>query len=129
MELRTLQDWTVRPILRTAPGVDDVTSWGGFEKQYQVLIDPDRLVKYDLGFKAVIDAIAANNRQVGGQYVNLGAEQYLVRGLGLVANTTDIGNIVVDRAQGNADLRARRRRSEGGAGAALRRGDARTARR
>jgi len=100
MELRTLQDWTVRPILRTAPGVDDVTSWGGHEKQYQVLIDPDRLVKYDLGFKAVIDAIAANNRQVGGQYVNLGPEQYLVRGLGLVANAADIGSIMVAEREG-----------------------------
>lgn len=100
MELRTLQDWSVRPILRTASGVDDVTSWGGFEKQFQVVIDPDKLVKYSLGFKAVVDALAANNRQVGGQYVNLGPEQYLVRGLGLVANTTDIANIVVAERQG-----------------------------
>ncbi|MET0218431.1 MAG: CusA/CzcA family heavy metal efflux RND transporter [Burkholderiales bacterium] len=100
MDLRTLQDWTVRPLLRTAPGVDDVTSWGGDEKQYQVLVDPRRIIKYDLTFKSVMDALAANNRQVGGQYVNLGKEQYLVRGLGLVANTRDIGGIVVAERNG-----------------------------
>jgi cobalt-zinc-cadmium resistance protein CzcA len=95
MELRTLHDWTVRPILRTAAGVDDVTTWGGFEKQFQVQIDPRRLVKYGLGIKDVMERIAANNRQVGGQYINLGAEQYLVRGLGLLADAADIESIVV----------------------------------
>ncbi|MDT3736786.1 MAG: CusA/CzcA family heavy metal efflux RND transporter [Denitratisoma sp.] len=100
MDLRTLHDWNVRLMLRTAPGVDDVTTWGGFEKQYQVQINPQKLIKYGLSFKSVMEALAANNRQVGGQYVNLGQEQYLVRGLGLVANTTDIGNIVVAEREG-----------------------------
>lgn len=100
MELRTLQDWNVRLILRTAPGVDDVISWGGKEKQYQVLINPQRLIKYGLSFKEVMGALAANNRQVGGQYVNLGQEQYLVRGLGLVANSQEIGSIVVAERSG-----------------------------
>jgi cobalt-zinc-cadmium resistance protein CzcA len=100
MDLRTLHDWSVRLMLRTAPGVDDVTTWGGQEKQYQVLIHPQKLIKYGLSFKSVMEALAANNRQVGGQYVNLGREQYLVRGLGLVANTTDIGNIVVAAHEG-----------------------------
>jgi len=95
MDLRTLQDWNVRLMLRTAPGVDDVTSWGGHEKQYQVLIDPAKLIKYGITFRAVMEALAANNRQVGGQFVNLGQEQFLVRGLGLVANAEDIGGIVV----------------------------------
>lgn len=95
MDLRTLQDWTVRILLRTAPGVDDVTSWGGFEKQYQVLIDPRRLIKYGLGFKDVIEALEANNRQVGGEYIDRGKEQFLVRGLGLVSNTDDIANVVI----------------------------------
>ena len=95
MDLRTLQDWTVRLLLRTAPGVDDVTSWGGFEKQYQVLIEPHKLIKYSLGFKDVMEAIEANNKQVGGQYIDSGKEQYLVRGLGLVSNTADIANIVI----------------------------------
>lgn len=100
MDLRTLQDWTVRLILRTAPGVDDVMSWGGQERQYQVQIDPQKLIKYDLGYKDIMETIEANNRQVGGQYIDQGPEQYLVRGLGLVKGETDIGNIVVKVSDG-----------------------------
>jgi cobalt-zinc-cadmium resistance protein CzcA len=100
MDLRTLHDWTVRLALRTAPGIDDVTSWGGHEKQFQVLIDPTRLVQYGLSFKEVMEALVANNRQVGGQFVNVGAEQYLVRGLGLVRDTQDIGAVVVATREG-----------------------------
>jgi cobalt-zinc-cadmium resistance protein CzcA len=100
MDLRTLQDWTVRLILRTAPGVDDVTTWGGHEKQYQVQIDPRKLVKYGISFKEVMERLAANNKQVGGQYLNVGVEQYLVRGLGLVSNAADIGTIVVAERNG-----------------------------
>ncbi len=95
MDLRTLQDWNVRLILRTAPGVDDVMSWGGQERQFQVVMDPLSLIKYDLTFTDVMQVIEANNRQVGGQYINIGAEQYLVRGLGLVENEHDIGDMVV----------------------------------
>lgn len=101
MDLRTMHDWTVRLILRTAPGVDDVVSWGGQEKQYQVQIDPRNLIKYGLTFKQVMEALAANNKQVGGQYINMGSEQYLVRGLGLVTDTTDIGSIVVAERNGS----------------------------
>jgi cobalt-zinc-cadmium resistance protein CzcA len=101
MDLRTLQDWNVRLLLRTAAGVDDVTSWGGDEKQFQVLIQPQKLIKYGISFKTVMEALAANNRQVGGQYVNLGREQYLVRGLGLVAGTRDIGNVVITQREGS----------------------------
>ncbi|GMT39504.1 MAG: cytochrome-c peroxidase [bacterium] len=100
MDLRTLQDWTVRLILRTAPGVDDVISWGGQERQFQVVIDPLHLIKYGLSYKDVIGVIQANNRQVGGQYINLGPEQYLVRGLGLVSGERDIGNIMVKVVNG-----------------------------
>ncbi|MBK8358738.1 MAG: efflux RND transporter permease subunit [Comamonadaceae bacterium] len=88
MDLRTLQDWNVRLLLRTAAGVDDVTSWGRRrEKQYQVLIQPHKLIKYGISFKTVMEALAANNPGGRGQYVNLGREQYTVRGLGLVAGT------------------------------------------
>ena len=100
MDLRTLHDWTVRLILRTAPGVDDVVSWGGHEKQFQVQIDPNRLLKYGLTFKEVMERLAANNKQVGGQYLNIGVEQYLVRGQGLVSNSADIGAIVVAERNG-----------------------------
>jgi len=95
MDLRTLQDWTVRLILRTAPGVDDVISWGGQEQQYQVVLDPLRLIEYDVTFTEVMEVVEANNRLVGGQYIDVGSEQYLVRGLGLVNNENDLGQIVV----------------------------------
>ncbi|HEX2617654.1 MAG TPA: efflux RND transporter permease subunit, partial [Flavobacteriales bacterium] len=100
MDLRTLQDWTVRLVLRTAAGVDDVTSWGGQEKQYQVRVDPIRLIAHKLGFKDLIQALEANNAQVGGNFIDVGREQYLVRGLGLVKNARDIGNIVLRTEDG-----------------------------
>jgi len=95
MDLRTIQDWNVRLMLRTASGVDDVMSWGGQELQYQVVIEPLNLIKFDLTFREIIEVLEANNRQVGGQYIDQGSEQYLIRGLGLVENESDIGNIVV----------------------------------
>ena len=99
-DLRTLQDWTIRLMLRTAPGVDDVTSWGGQEKQYQVRIDPMKLIAHGLGFKDVIQALQANNAQVGGNFIDVGREQYLVRGLGLVQSARDIGQIVLKSEDG-----------------------------
>ena len=100
MDLRALQDWSIRLMLRTAPGVDDVTSWGGQEKQYQVRIDPMKLIAHKLGFKEVIEALQANNAQVGGNFVDVGREQYLVRGLGLVRNAADLGQIVLKTEDG-----------------------------
>ena len=100
MDLRTLQDWNIRLILRTAPGVDDVTSWGGQEKQYQLRIDPMKLIAHNLGFKQVMEALEANNAQVGGNFVDVGREQYLVRGLGLVKDARDLGNIVLKTEDG-----------------------------
>ena len=100
MDLRTLQDWNIRLILRTAPGVDDVTSWGGQEKQYQVRVNPMKLIAHQLGFKEVIEALQANNAQVGGNFIDVGREQYLVRGLGLIRNAKDLGNIVLKTDDG-----------------------------
>ena len=100
MDLRTWQEWTVRLILRTAPGVDDVTSWGGGERQYQVQIDPQRLYARGLGFADVINALPANNGQVGGNVMDVGREQFLVRGLGLLKSTADIGAIVLKSEDG-----------------------------
>ena len=100
MDLRTLQDWTIRLILRTAPGVDDVTSWGGQQKQYQVRVNPMKLIAHKLGFKEVIEALQANNAQVGGNFIDVGREQYLVRGLGLIRNARDLGNIVLKTEDG-----------------------------
>ena len=100
MDLRTWQEWMVRLVLRTAPGVDDVTSWGGGEREYQVLIDPQRLYARGLGFADVINAIPANNGQVGGNVMDVGREQFLVRGLGLLKSTADIGAIVLKAEDG-----------------------------
>ena len=66
-ELRTLHDWTVRPLLRTVSGVAEVNSWGGYKKQYQVRVDPDRLIRHGLTFDEVNLALRNNNRNVGGE--------------------------------------------------------------
>ena len=100
MDLRTWQEWTVRLVLRTAPGVDDVSSWGGGEREYQVQIDPQRLYARGLGFGDVIEALPSNNGQVGGNVMDVGREQFLVRGLGLLKSTEDIGSIVLKAEDG-----------------------------
>lgn len=102
MQLRTIQDWTIRVQLRTAPGVDEVVSWGGQQMQYQVLIDPNKLIKYGIGFKEVMEALTANNRLVGGGYLSMDREQYLVRGAGLVEQAGDIRNIPLLTANGTS---------------------------
>ena len=100
MDLRTTQEWVIRLILRTAQGVDDVSSWGGGERQYQVRIDPQRLYARGLGFDDVLAAIRANNGQVGGNVMDVGKEQFLIRGLGLLQSTEDIGDIVLKAVDG-----------------------------
>ena len=65
-ELRTLQDWVVKPQLRKVPGVAEVNTWGGFEKQYHVVVETDRLIKYRLTFEELVEALQANNQNVGG---------------------------------------------------------------
>jgi heavy metal efflux system protein len=95
MELRTLQDWVVRPPLRTVPGVAEVNTFGGYEKQYQVLVCPDALVKYDLTLRQVFEAVAANNVNKGGGYLVRAAEQLVIRGVGQVQNLDQIRHIVI----------------------------------
>ncbi len=94
-ELRTIQDYIVRPILRTVPGVTDVNSFGGLVKQYQVPIKPDRLTSYGITLQQVFESLEKNNANASGNYIEHGSEQYIVRGLGLVKNTKDIENIIV----------------------------------
>jgi cobalt-zinc-cadmium resistance protein CzcA len=100
MDLRTLQDYTVRPILRTVPGVTEVESFGGFVKQYQVIVNPNRLTSYDLALKDVFEAIGKNNANAQGSFIEHKSEQWVVRGLGLVKDEFDIGNIVVTANNG-----------------------------
>ena len=94
-ELRTLHDWVVRPSMRTVPGVAEVNSWGGYEKQYQVRIDPLRLVKYNLTFTEVFDALTKNNRNVGGGSLRQGDQMILIHGLGRTSNEEQIEQIIV----------------------------------
>jgi cobalt-zinc-cadmium resistance protein CzcA len=100
MELRTILDWFIKPQLRAVPGVVEVNSFGGLEKQYEVLVDPDKLVSYGLTLRQVIDALSRNNSNAGGAYLEAAGEQLLLRGVGLIQNVRDIDNIVVSSHQG-----------------------------
>src|ERR1017187_486603 len=81
MDLRTIQDYTVRPILRTVPGVTEVESFGGLVKQYDVIVDPNRLTALDLTLQDVSDAIQKNNANANGSFIEHKSEQWVVRGL------------------------------------------------
>ncbi len=94
-ELRTLQDWVVKPELRKVPGVAEVNTWGGFEKQFHVVVETDRLIKYRLTFEELVEALQANNQNVGGGQIIRSGESLLVHGVGLTTNLQEIGNIVI----------------------------------
>jgi len=94
-ELRELQDWVIKPELRKVPGVAEITSWGGFEKQYHVVADPDLLVKHRLTWEDLFAALEANNQNVGGGQVVRAGESLLVQGIGLTTNVAEIGDIVI----------------------------------
>ena len=95
MEMRSLQDWVAKRQLLTVPGVNEVNNFGGFEKQYQVLIDPQKLLNYNLTLQEVFQSVSENNANAGGAYIEHANEQYLVRGAGLVQSIEDIKNIIV----------------------------------
>ncbi len=99
-ELRTLQDWVVKPELRKVPGVAEVNTWGGFEKQYHVVVETDRLIKYRLTFEELVEALQANNQNVGGGQIVRGGESLLVHGVGLTTNVQEIANIVITSHDG-----------------------------
>jgi cobalt-zinc-cadmium resistance protein CzcA len=99
-EQRTIQDWVLRPLLKGVPGVIDVNALGGFVKQYQVLVDPARLRKYNLTLREVYDAVAKNNANAGGNVLERHAERSIVRSLGLIKTVGDIESIVLKEAGG-----------------------------
>ncbi len=99
-ELRILQDWVVKPELRKVPGVAEVNSWGGFEKQYHVVVETDRLIKYRLTLEALVEALQANNQNVGGGQIVRSGESLLVHGVGLTTNVEEIASIVVASHEG-----------------------------
>lgn len=101
MDLRTIQDWILSPQLRPVPGVNEVNSFGGEVKQYQVLVHPDRLVKYRLTLREVSEAIERSNGNAGGGVVVAGWEQTYLRGVGLLRDVPDIERIVLGAFDGS----------------------------
>ncbi len=94
-DLRTIQDWIIKPQLRNVPGIVEVNAIGGYEKQFHVLPDPAKLVAHKLTFRSVLAALAANNANVGAGYIERNGEQYLVRTPGQVNTIAEIRDIVV----------------------------------
>ena len=98
--LRTLQEWVVTPLLKSLPGVNEINSYGGYFKQFQVVTSPEKLLKYDLTIDDVYKAIENNNQNVGGNIIERYSEQYIVRGIGLIKNIADIESIVLKSHEG-----------------------------
>ncbi|MCA9021135.1 MAG: efflux RND transporter permease subunit, partial [Planctomycetaceae bacterium] len=99
-ELRTLHDWVVKPQLRSVPGVAEVNSWGGYEKQYQVRLDPDQIIKHELTFDQVAQALRENNQNVGGGTITDRSQMLLVHGVGRTVNLEQIENVVITSRDG-----------------------------
>lgn len=98
-ELRAIQDWYVKFALQNVEGVSEVASFGGFQKQYQVTIDPHKLIYYNIPLMNVSKAVINNNRDVGGSLFEMNSMGYLIRGLGYITSIEDIKNIVVDESK------------------------------
>ena len=99
-ELRTLHDWVIKPQLRSIPGVAEVNSWGGYEKQFQVRVDPESLIRHELTFDDVVRALRDNNRNVGGGNITDAGRMLLVHGHGRTTDVSQIENIVVAASDG-----------------------------
>ncbi|MGH8564036.1 MAG: efflux RND transporter permease subunit [Gammaproteobacteria bacterium] len=99
-DLRTIQDWVVRPQLRTAPGVTEVNTIGGYAQQYHVTPDPAKLMAYGLSFQDILEALGKNNANVGAGYIEHRGEQYLIRVPGQVATIDEIRGIIVGNHRG-----------------------------
>ena len=89
-QLRSLQDWTIRPALTSVPGVAEIASFGGFEKQYQIEVDPAKLLAYDIPLSRVTSAVQASNEDVGGRVLEMGGSEYVIRGRGRFHSLDDI---------------------------------------
>jgi len=98
--LRTIQEWIITPQLKSVAGVSEINSFGGYFKQYQVLVSPEKLVKYGVTVDDVYSAIGSNNENVGGNILERGTDQYIVRGVGLIQSIGDIENIVLKSTGG-----------------------------
>ena len=98
--LRTIQEWIITPQLKSVAGVNEINSFGGYFKQYQVIVSPEKLVKYAITVDDVYSAIGNNNQNVGGNILERNTDQYIVRGVGLIKNVSDIENIVLKSEHG-----------------------------
>jgi heavy metal efflux system protein len=97
---RTVQDWMVTPLLKGVAGVTEINSFGGYLQQYQVVVDPDKLLKYDLSVDEVANAVRNNNSNVGGNVASFASEQHIIRGVGLIRSEDDIRKIVLKAEHG-----------------------------
>lgn len=102
--LRAFQDWNLKYVLQGVPGVSEVATIGGFEKQYQVIVDPNRLQSYNLSLMDVIDAIKKNNNEAGGRLIEWSGKEYMVRARGYVKNTGDLAKVVLKALNGTPVL-------------------------
>jgi cobalt-zinc-cadmium resistance protein CzcA len=101
-ELRTIQDWIIKPQLRSVSGVAEVNTWGGLDRQYQVVVDPRKLLKYELTLFDVFEALRRNNLNVGGGNITRSGELLLVQGIGLLETLAEVGNVVITAVDGVA---------------------------
>ena len=106
MELKAIQDWELEKRFKSVPNVVDVSSFGGATREYQVRLDPNRLVSYGLSIAQVEQALAANNINAGGNFLEHGQQMFNVRAVGLMKNTEDIGQTVV-KVQNGTPVRVR----------------------
>src|ERR1700678_237419 len=102
MELKSLEDWQLEKQFRSVPGVVDVSSFGGITKEYQVILDPEKMISYGLSVAQVKQQLAANNTNAGGSFIEQGAQQINVREVGLFTNTNDIAQTVLKAQNGTA---------------------------
>src|SRR5919109_3855792 len=103
-ELRGLQDWTIRPALTAVPGVAEIASLGGFEKQYQIEVDPAKLLAYSVPLDRVTQAVRASNEDVGGRVLEMGGTEYVVRGRGRFRNLDDMRKVVIGIGPGGTPI-------------------------
>jgi Cu(I)/Ag(I) efflux system membrane protein CusA/SilA len=106
-DLRSLQDWYLRYHLKSVPGVAEVAPIGGFGKQYQVNVDPNRLQGYNIPINKVVEAIRGSNNETGGRMIEMGGAEYMVRGRGYAKSLTDIENVVVAASENGSPIRVK----------------------
>jgi len=121
-EVRTVQDWILSPLIKSIPGVNEINSFGGYIRQFHVIVDPAKLLAYDLTLGDVGEALRRNNLNVGGNILERGEQQYLVRGVGLFQSVDDIASVALKTERGTpvlvrdvAEVRAGQAVRQGGA--------------